>query len=92
MQSLFLLAHGHGGPATSLEWILRSEGWFLWLQAPMALVMLTLVLSALDLTRRRVVMPKRLRRLLDEAIHGNAPAAAVSRALRTSRPIQTDTM
>ncbi len=84
MQPLFLLADATGGPATTLEWIIRSEGWFLWIQVPMALVMLTLILSAFDLTRKGVVMPKRLRRLLDQSPGRDAPDSGTSHALASN--------
>jgi biopolymer transport protein ExbB len=84
MQPLLLLADASAGPATTLEWIIRSEGWFLWIQVPMALVMLTLILSAFDLTRKRVVMPQRLRRLLDQSPGKDAPDSVTSDALAAS--------
>ena len=69
---------------TTFEWILRSEGWFFWLQTPLAILMLTLVLSAFDLTRQSVVMPRRLRRLLEEALRKTRSTLAVEEALETS--------
>lgn len=67
---------------STLQWLLRSEGVFIWPQAFLVLLTLTLVISAIDLTRHRVFMPGRVRRtlaqLLDQRAGCNEAAASIS--------------
>ncbi len=76
-----ILSQANVAAETTFTWILRSEGWFFWVQTPAATLMLTLVLSAFDLTRRRLVMPPLL--MADIAAAMKDPARA-STALQHS--------
>ena len=68
MQHLILLAAANGEAVTTFEWILRSEGWFFFLQTPLAILMMTVILSACDLVRPNVVMPKSLKDRLKKSL------------------------
>ncbi len=46
---------------STLEWLVHSQGVFLWPQTLLVVITLTLVGSAIDMTRRRVYMPRRFR-------------------------------
>ncbi len=64
---------------STLEWIIRSEGVFLWPQAALALGTLTLAISALEITRRRVYLPPRfLASFEKELSRGREHAAAAT--------------
>lgn len=64
MPPLLIAAAQDVAGGNTLQWLLDSEGWFFWIQAPLAVLMLTLILSAFDMTRRGLLMPKELLRHL----------------------------
>lgn len=57
---------------STLEWLVRSEGIFLYPQTLLGLLTLTLTLSALDLTRHSVYMPRRFRRKLRSVLESDS--------------------
>jgi len=85
---LLPLAQMEAVSETTLQWVIRSEGPFLWPQTLLAILAITLVLSALDVTRRRVFLPRRFRRELEQALaRGDRLLDAIQLAKSSSSPL-----